>query len=307
MTDENRSLESGEKLSIIQGVKTPLGFFVLTVLIGEGGLIAFAAKADGIDRTIGIVGMILLLFASGTAVYLLAAHRPKALNLSSGKEIFSESLSFDRVMVELSQTIEVIEKNAFQRAKYYRDQGDTQRLLDGLYSAALYASGAVPTGRIEPFLYGNLMEMDNVKKALRVRYFKGPYNDEIICRMFPLQGPKQGVASEAVNSNQIQYRNEMGDELKERGESLLKAMVSIPVPIENMEELMPGMIVAINIDSIQKGVFPIPGKSELYTLEKRAKELSSLVERINNIREEIIHTRDQHRDATTMLQMKGIV
>ncbi len=283
MTEENRPIESGERLSIIQGVKTPLGFFVLTVLIGEGGLIAFAAKAEGLDRTIGIVGMILFLFASGAAVYLLASRRPKALSLFSGANAFSKSLSFDRIMVELSQTIETIERNAYQRAKYYRDQGDRQRLLDGLYSVALYASGAVPTGQIEPIFYGNLMEMDKLKRLLRVRYFKGPYNDEIICRKFPLEGPKQGVASEAVNLKQIQYRNEMEDEIKERGESILKAMVSIPVPIENWEELEPGMIVAINIDSLQEGVFPISRKSEMNELERRAQALASLVQRTNNL------------------------
>jgi hypothetical protein len=284
MTRDSNVLNTRGRLSIIEGVKTPLAFFVLTVLIGEGGLITFAVRAEGVDRTIGIVGMIVLLLVASAAVFFLASRWPYALNPSTSGSVFPESLSFDSLVGELSTTIEQLESNAFQRVKYYQDQGDLQRLLDGLYSGLLYATGAVPTGQIEPIFYGNLMEWDGARRLLRVRYFKGLYNDEIICRSFPLGGPKQGVASEAVSSKKIQYRNEMDDELKERGESLLKAMVSIPVPMENGQALESGMIVAINIDSIQAGVFPISKKSELNVLERRAQEIASLVCRVNKLR-----------------------
>jgi len=278
---DNSASDGQERTSIIGAVKTPLGFFALAVLVGEAGLLAFAAKAEGMDRTIGILGMIVLLFASGAAVYLLASRTPGALNTQSILSA-SESPSFDRVMAELSPTIKRLEDNDYTLAKYYRDQGDLQRLLDGLYSGLLYASGAVPTGRIEPRFYGNLMEWDG--KSLRVRYFKGPYNDEIILRTFSLHGPKQGVASEAVRSKTIQYRNRMEDELKERGESLLKAMVAIPIPMDNGTTLQPGAIVSINIDSVQAGIFPELRTTEWTALEGRAQSLASLVRRVNCLR-----------------------
>ena len=279
---DNSASEGQERTSIIGAVKTPLGFFALAVLVGEAGLLAFAAKAEGMDRTIGILGMIVLLFASGAAVYFLASRRSDTLNPQSILPAFAESPFFDRVMAELRPTIKRLADNDYTLAKYYRDQGDLQRLLDGLYSGLLYASGAVPTGRIESIFYGNLMEWDG--KSLRVRYFKGPYNDEIICRTFSLDGPKQGVTSEAVRSKTIQYRNKMEDELKERGESLLKAMVAIPIPMDNGTTLLPGTIVSINIDSVQAGIFPELRTTEWTALEGRAQSLASLVRRVNYLR-----------------------
>jgi hypothetical protein len=43
------------------------------------------------------------------------------------------------------------------------------------------------------------------------------------------------------------------------------------------------MSVAINIDSNQEQAFPISRKSEMTELERRAKALASLLQRINNL------------------------
>ncbi len=72
---DNSGLDSEGRTKIIAVVKTPLAFFALAVLVGEAGLLAFAAGPDDHNRTIGIVGMIVLLLASCAAVYSLAFRR----------------------------------------------------------------------------------------------------------------------------------------------------------------------------------------------------------------------------------------
>jgi hypothetical protein len=273
---------------IINSVKTPLGFFTLVVLALQGVLIVLVAKANATDRRILIVGMIVLLLACGLAVFMLAYRKPTSAQAAGAGGPVAQPPSFDATIAVMESTITQLEQNGCQMANYYRVQGDLQRLLDGLYSGLLYVAGAVPTGKIEATLYGNLMDWDESKRALRVRYFNGPYNDEIICRAFPLDGPKQGVASKAVSTGQIQYRNEMADELKEKGESLLKAMMSIPVRIGDAGPPQAGMIAAINVDSTVAGVFPVSLRSELDPLERRARDVASLVQRVNLLRATLV-------------------
>ncbi len=72
------------RTGIIQAVQTPLGFFVLVVLIIETILTTFVIKLDaGADRTLVIACMIILILALVLIVAGIAIWRPGAL---SGKE-----------------------------------------------------------------------------------------------------------------------------------------------------------------------------------------------------------------------------
>ena len=82
----NSNSESQSRASVIFAIKTPLSFFVLTVLVGEAGLLAFASSAEGVSRSIGIVGMIVLLLASIAAVYFLT-FRGNSDNVRFGRQI----------------------------------------------------------------------------------------------------------------------------------------------------------------------------------------------------------------------------
>ena len=64
--------EGKGRAGIIEAVKKPISFFALALLVGEAGLLAFAIDATGINQTVGIVGMILMLLFSAAAVYFLA-------------------------------------------------------------------------------------------------------------------------------------------------------------------------------------------------------------------------------------------
>jgi hypothetical protein len=66
------------RVSIIQSVQTPLGFFTLVVLVAEVILGGLATQAAGVDFTLLIVGMLGLLFALIWAVLRLAKGAPAA-------------------------------------------------------------------------------------------------------------------------------------------------------------------------------------------------------------------------------------
>jgi hypothetical protein len=283
MTESSAGKRIDKRFQLIESVKTPLAFFVLTLLVVEALLATLVVKASGADRTIAIVGMLALLFAIGAAVFLLAYRRPDSLSGTAVERVGPKTLDFDQVIAEIASTIDRLEQDA-QLVLFYRERGDFPRLMDGLYSALLYASSAVPTGKMDAIFYGNLMEWEEARAALRVRYFKGPYNDEIITRAFPLKGPKQGVASAAVESGQIHIRNSMESELKERGEARLRAMMSVPVPRDQRERLDNGAIVAVNIDSVIENAFPPRDSSQFGPVQKRALELGAYIQRVNRLR-----------------------
>jgi len=77
MGDDNTALSI--RAGLIQAVKTPLGFFVLTVLVVEavmGGLAFFASPAD---RTLLIWGTLILLLITIALVFALAWFKPEEL------------------------------------------------------------------------------------------------------------------------------------------------------------------------------------------------------------------------------------
>jgi hypothetical protein len=69
--------DSGRAL-IIQQVRTPIAFFTLVVLVTEAILAALAVRVTGLNLTLLLVGMILLLFALVLAV-VLTRHTRAAL------------------------------------------------------------------------------------------------------------------------------------------------------------------------------------------------------------------------------------
>ena len=64
---------------IIESVKTPLGFFVLGLLVFEAILAVFAAYSSGLERGLLFGAMVLLMFSLICIVAFLAYYRPEAL------------------------------------------------------------------------------------------------------------------------------------------------------------------------------------------------------------------------------------
>jgi mannose-6-phosphate isomerase-like protein (cupin superfamily) len=240
-------------------------------------------NASGIDRTIAIIGMLLLLLITLAIVAYLAYRQPGSLMGPVVETTDLKAIEFEQISTEVSKTIECLEHDIHGRVEHYLDSGDFSRLIDGLYSALLYASSAIVTGKIDPIFYGNMFEWQDSTKSLRVRYFKGPYNDEIITRYFPLEGPNQGVASKAFHSGEIQVRNSMESELKVPGESRLRSMMSIPIG-SSKKSLENGAIVVVNIDSVKEDAFPDPSSKEFEPVQKRAREIVDYVGRVNKLR-----------------------
>ncbi len=79
MTPQKPSI-SKDRTSIISAVKTPLGFFVLVVLVVEGILGTLSGAAlSGSDRSVALYGMFALIGVLIAVVVLLAVFRPEAL------------------------------------------------------------------------------------------------------------------------------------------------------------------------------------------------------------------------------------
>jgi len=75
-----RERESNQtRINIIRAVQTPLGFFVLVVLIVEAMMGILAGISQSIDRTILIVGMLAIMLILIAIVAFLAYYRPEAL------------------------------------------------------------------------------------------------------------------------------------------------------------------------------------------------------------------------------------
>jgi hypothetical protein len=77
--NKNQQIEKDTKVSIISAVKTPLGFFVLVVLIVEVVFGITASMSSGSDRTYLIVGMLILIFSLVFIVAGMAFYRPTSL------------------------------------------------------------------------------------------------------------------------------------------------------------------------------------------------------------------------------------
>jgi hypothetical protein len=83
-----------DRASIIQAVQTPLGFFVLALLVIEAIFGIVASLREGPDRTYLVIGMIGLLFSVIAIVaFLLYSGRGQALLARSGEAVKSSRYS----------------------------------------------------------------------------------------------------------------------------------------------------------------------------------------------------------------------
>jgi FtsZ-binding cell division protein ZapB len=81
MAKEQNASATTTRVDIIRAVETPLGFFVLTVLIVEGILGTLCGTSfSGSDRTIGLWGMLGIICLLIFVVSLFALFRPGALS-----------------------------------------------------------------------------------------------------------------------------------------------------------------------------------------------------------------------------------
>lgn len=76
---QDTAARDGERVGLVRSVQTPLGFFALVVLIVEALLGVVVAATEGIDRSITIGGMLVIIAALVATVAFLAYHRPEAL------------------------------------------------------------------------------------------------------------------------------------------------------------------------------------------------------------------------------------
>ena len=192
-----------------------------------------------------------------------------------------ESMSFENLIKEYHDTLERLESENAKLLNHINETGDMKRLLNGLYGGMLFCSRALVTGYVDSLLYGNLMEWDKDKRLLRVCYFEGPYNEEIITREFPVEYRGQGVASIAFKTREIQIRNSMDNELMEPGEARLKSMMSIP--IETVDGCPDGAVAILNVDCAIVMAFAEPQSKQRNKIEKRALALADQLKRTNRL------------------------
>jgi hypothetical protein len=243
MAKSSISNQAGRRLQIIESVKTELGFFVLTLLVAEALLATLVVNASGTDRTIAIVGMLGLLFDVGVAVFFLAYRQPPPRSGTAVERAGLNTLDFDRVIAEISSTIDRLERDP-DLVAHYRDQGDFSRLMDGLYSALLYASSAVPTGKIEPIFYGNLLEWDEAAAALRVRVMGfGKKTDFETGRTLDLDKSYRNIIKPAVEAARLKCVR--ADEIVHSG------LIDVPM----YEQLLNADVVVADLSTSNKNAF----------------------------------------------------
>lgn len=79
MQNEEKSQVSSNRVGIIRTVQTPLGFFVLVVLVVEAMLGTIAYTSNGQNTTFALLGMVVILALLIAVVAWMAYYRPEAL------------------------------------------------------------------------------------------------------------------------------------------------------------------------------------------------------------------------------------
>ena len=88
---------------LIRVVKTPLGFFVLVVLVVEGVLLTLAFRTEGTDRTLAIAGSLVLLAILVAVVAFLAYYRAEALTGEGPEKIQIIAAQLERIRNDLRE------------------------------------------------------------------------------------------------------------------------------------------------------------------------------------------------------------
>jgi energy-coupling factor transporter transmembrane protein EcfT len=84
MPTNGDSSRTGSRIAIIGAVKTPLGFFALVVLVIEAILGIVAGAISGLDRSITVIGMLVIIIALIGIVAYFSYYRPEALDPKLG-------------------------------------------------------------------------------------------------------------------------------------------------------------------------------------------------------------------------------
>jgi hypothetical protein len=80
MDDKKETSTPSDRVGLIRAVNTPLGFFVLIVLVIEAILGTVAGISSGFDRTLSLIGMLVIILALVAVVAFMAYYRPEALS-----------------------------------------------------------------------------------------------------------------------------------------------------------------------------------------------------------------------------------
>jgi hypothetical protein len=121
------SSEIGSRVSIINAVQTPLGFFVLVLLIVEGGLGLVAGFSSESDKTYLFVAMLTLVFLLAVIVAVMATINPSALlgkqanspeqktvsNAQTGNPIYSTSRRKNVKFVQITAILLIVNEVQF--------------------------------------------------------------------------------------------------------------------------------------------------------------------------------------------------
>ncbi len=121
-----------QRVDIIRAVQTPLGFFVLVVLVVEVTLGVFAGIGKGFDRTLSLSGMIALIFVLIGVVAILAYFRPEALFGKRGEVMDTTSTGTQKIRL------------------YFNDMVDIRKLDRRQASCTFVDSTAIDAADIEP-------------------------------------------------------------------------------------------------------------------------------------------------------------
>jgi hypothetical protein len=79
MDNQGKTQVPSDRIGIIRSVQTPLGFFVLVVLVVEAILGGVAYASDTFNSTLALISMVAILFALIAVVAFMAYYRPEAL------------------------------------------------------------------------------------------------------------------------------------------------------------------------------------------------------------------------------------
>ena len=98
---ENQQQHDGQRVRIIEAVTTPLGFFVLIVLVVEGvlGTVAgvSAGRGEGLTATVTVVGMLVVIMSLIGVVAYVAYYRPHHLGVGRPHSVTAEQQEFCRL------------------------------------------------------------------------------------------------------------------------------------------------------------------------------------------------------------------
>ena len=140
---------SESRTSLIQSVKTPLGFFTLAVLVTEVLLGLLAPKASGGDFTILVISMIVLMFVLVGIVAYISLTKPYTL-INDTYPSKEESPS----LPPIAPSMPLEEQNSFLRRENERLKNELSRFnsLQTQVWAALHESSSPSTEEIFNFL-----------------------------------------------------------------------------------------------------------------------------------------------------------